>query len=119
MVLFASAIFLAACSSPSAGHARAAAPATGSGSSTSGSAAVVIIKNFAFDPATLRVAPGVTVTVHNEDGVTHTLSSVSGAFNSGDIGPGATAHFTAPTKAGRYPYRCDIHQFMTGALVVT
>lgn len=81
--------------------------------------AVVIIKSFAFSPATLRVRPGATVTVMNSDGVTHTLTSTTGAFDTGDISGGSSAHFTAPMSTGSYPYRCGIHQFMTGMLVVS
>jgi len=78
----------------------------------------VTIKDFAFQPSTLRVRPGATVTVVNEDGVTHTLTSTTGAFTTGDIPAGRTVHFGAPATSGSYPYRCDIHQYMTGTLVV-
>lgn len=80
--------------------------------------ATISIENFAYHPDTLRVKPGATVTVVNRDGVTHTLTSLTGAFNTGDISAGQTVHFTAPTKAGSYPYRCNIHEFMTGNLIV-
>jgi plastocyanin len=110
-------VALAACSSPSA---KAGAPDASRGSSSpQAGTAVITIANFAFNPDTLRVAPGAVVTVHNEDGVTHTVTSLSGAFNTGDIPAGTTVHFSAPTTPGNYPYRCNIHQFMTGTLVVT
>jgi plastocyanin len=112
LALLASAIALAACSSSPATHATSESTGTGA-------PAVVTIENFAFDPGTLRVSPGETVTVVNKDGVTHTLTSLSGAFNTGDIAAGTTSHFVAPAKAGSYPYRCNIHQFMTGTLIVT
>lgn len=96
---------------------RTAGPAGGSASP----AATIVIKNFAFHPASLTVSPGVTVTVHNEDPTTHTVTAIAPhdmAFNTGDIGANATATFTAPTRAGSYPYICLIHQFMHGTLVV-
>lgn len=107
-------------------------PATGSGgtgSATSGGGnpppsgaqertATITIHNFAFQPAHDTVAAGEKVTVVNKDSVTHTLTSTTGAFNTGDIGPGASKTFTAPSKAGTYDYRCNIHQFMTGTLIV-
>lgn len=78
----------------------------------------VLIKNFAFDPAHLTVSPGVTITVTNDDPVTHTFTADGGAFNTGNIAPGQTKTVGAPKKAGNYPFRCQIHQFMTGTLTV-
>jgi plastocyanin len=105
------ALTLAACSSatPAASPAKAPAPTGDS----------ITIKNFSFSPSVLTVSPGATVTVTNKDSVTHTLTSETGAFNSGDVSPGATEHFTAPTKAGTYLYRCTIHQYMTATLHVS
>lgn len=76
------------------------------------------INNFMFQPMVLKVKPGATITVTNEDSVTHTLSAVDGKFNTGDIKPGATKTFKAPKKPGKYHYICMIHQFMKGTIVV-
>jgi plastocyanin len=57
--------------------------------------------------------------VTNKDQVAHTVTSSSGGFNTGDIDPGASKTFEAPTKPGRYAYLCSIHQFMMGTLVVS
>jgi plastocyanin len=92
----------------------------GSGGAANGT--TITIKNFAFSPSTLTVSPGAKVTVHNDDSATHTVTAVSphsGAFNTGDIAPGETATFTAPSAPGTYAYICIIHQFMHGTLVVT
>ena len=80
----------------------------------------IVIKSFMFHPASLIVAPGATVTVHNEDSVTHTLTDKASPklFSTGDVAPGQVKTFKAPGKAGSYPYICTIHQFMTGTLVV-
>lgn len=92
-----------------------------SGSSNQASGAnTIVIKNFAFVPSTLTVAPGATVTVRNQDSAVHTVTS-SGSqkrFDTGDIAAGATATFTAPSTPGSYSYICQIHQFMHGTLVV-
>jgi plastocyanin len=109
----AAAATLAACSS------SAGSKATKTPTATSTRADAITIRNFAFSPTVLTVGPGVTVTVTNKDSVTHTLTSDSGTFNSGDIPAGSTARFTAPTKPGNYPYRCNIHQFMTAVLHVS
>jgi len=76
------------------------------------------ISNFMFSPMRATVAPGSTVKVTNKDSVTHTLTAAGGQFNTGDIGPGQTKTFTAPMNAGTYNYICNIHQYMTGAIVV-
>lgn len=93
--------------------------ATTSGTDGRSSGTTIVIHNFAFNPSSLTVAPGTRITVENRDGVTHTLTSDTGAFNTGDVAAGATVHFEAPAKPGTYPYRCNIHQFMTGTLTVS
>ncbi len=101
------------------------APAGAAGRSASGSnhakssAPTIVIKTFSFSPATLKVKPGATVKVLNKTPVTHTVTSLQNKFNTGDVAGHASATFKAPTKAGRYPYQCKIHPYMTGVLVVT
>jgi len=113
-VLVLASLMLAACSSATSG---ASHPTASGGSTVTGS--TIVIKNFSFSPDSISVKPGAAVTVENEDGVAHTLTSDSGAFDTGSLNGGSTTHFTAPTKPGSYPYRCSIHQFMTGTVVVT
>ena len=112
--LAASALLLAGCSS-------SAKTTTSTGTTSAAAADTIIIKNFAFSPATLTVAPGAKVTVTNEDSVTHTLTSTASphAFDTGDIAAGATMTFTAPSKAGSYSYICTIHTYMHGTLTVS
>ncbi len=116
LVTVAAAVTLAACSSSGS---------TSSPSNSSGHAATaqktdtITISNFAFSPNSIAVAPGAHVTVTNKDQVAHTVTSSKGGFNTGDILPGASATFTAPSTPGRYPYICSIHQFMTGTLTVS
>ena len=91
-----------------------ASPATGAVSPDT-----IVIKNFGFQPGTLTVAPGATVTVHNEDSAAHTVTATGAkAFDTGDIAGNATTTFTAPTKTGTYPYICSIHNYMQGTLIV-
>ncbi len=96
---------------------KAASAAAASARPTS--ASTIVIHNFAFSPGSIKVRPGQKVRVVNRDSVAHTVTSTTGKFNTGDVGPGQTVTFTAPAKAGRYPYRCNIHQYMTGMLVVS
>ena len=117
---------LAGCSSSSSTK-TAVVPSTskaGSTASASGGAAAgaaeIVIQNFAFSPASLTVTPGEKVTVMNKDSTTHTVTATGAkAFDTGDVASGATTTFTAPTKAGSYPYICQIHQFMHGTLTVS
>lgn len=79
----------------------------------------VTIKDFTFEPASLTVSPGAKVTVVNKDSTTHTLTaSKGGSFDTGDIAPGKSATFTAPSTAVDFPYACTIHPFMKGTLTV-
>src|ERR1700690_1027899 len=107
---------LAACgSSP-----HASAPAqTGTGRGST--ADTIVIKNFMFSPASLTVSPGTVITIRNEDSVTHTLTDKANPklFGTGDIGPGQMKKIKAPGSAGRYAYICQIHQYMSGTLVVS
>ncbi len=81
------------------------------------SANAVVMKNFAFSPATITVNTGTTVTWTNDDGATHTVVSDSGAFASEPLGPGSSFRFTFNT-AGTYTYHCSIHTSMKGTVVV-
>lgn len=98
------------------------APAA-TGSSTTAPAApvganAVNIKDFKFDPATLTVPVGATVTWTNQDEEPHTIAAKDGSFH----GPGMDTHGTYSftfTKPGTYDYICSIHPFMTGTVVVT
>jgi len=77
----------------------------------------VRISNFAFDPPSLTVPKGATVTWVNQDDEPHTVTSQTGAFTSQalDTDESFSFHFTAP---GTYVYRCAIHPHMTGTIVV-
>jgi plastocyanin len=111
--VIAGALLLSACSGGSTPSSTGSTQPQRSGGSS------VTIANFAFSPATITVAPGATVSVTNKDTVVHTLTSLTSVFNTGNIQPNQTLTFTAPTKPGRYPYDCNIHQFMKGVLVVS
>lgn len=79
----------------------------------------ITIRNFSFSPGAVKVHPGQRVKVTNGDTVAHTVTSLTGKFDTGDVSPGRTVTLVAPRKPGRYPYRCTIHQYMTGMLVVS
>jgi plastocyanin len=116
VLVLGAALLLSACSSGGGSGAPASGASSGSGATTSTES--ISISNFMFSPMHASVAPGSTVSVTNKDSVTHTLTATGGRFNTGDIGPGQTKTFTAPSKAGTYDYICNIHQYMMGTIVV-
>jgi plastocyanin len=113
----AASLVLAACGGSGSGHGSASGPAVSPGSDATQSDSITIT-NFMYSPMAVSVAPGATVHVTNRDSVTHTLTATGGQFDSGDVGPGQTKTFTAPTKPGTYGYICNIHQYMKGTVVV-
>jgi plastocyanin len=81
-------------------------------------AATVSIKNMAFNPGSLSVTAGATVTWTNSDTTIHTVTADDGSFNSGNIAIGAT-YSRAFSSAGTFSYHCTVHPEMTGKVVVT
>jgi plastocyanin len=108
----------AATTTTAAGTTTTTAAGTTTTAGASGGTKIKIF-NFAFIPVTLTVKPGAKVTVTNSDTVTHTLTADAGAFDTGDIAPGSSATFTAPSKPGTYTYHCSIHLFMKATLIVS
>jgi len=96
------------------GESDSSGGATGEG----GAAQTVVIKNFKFEPANLKVAPGAKITVKNEDGAAHTVTASDGSFDTGNIEAKAQKEITV-SKSGQVSYRCDIHQYMTGVIQVS
>jgi plastocyanin len=79
----------------------------------------VAIKSSTFTPDIVEISKGTTVVWTNDDGVRHTVTSVSGAFDSGNIDPGKTYSYTF-NQAGPFEYRCSIHPSMPhGKIIVT
>lgn len=112
-----SALVLAACGG------GGSKPANGSGgvaASPAKSRVTVNIASFSFNPAAVRVKKGGTITFVNRDRAPHTAqtdSGAKGAFDSGrlDLGERKTIRYAT---AGRYPYYCIYHRFMTGTVEV-
>jgi plastocyanin len=71
----------------------------------------------AYSPNPLSIARGTTVTWVNNDTSTHDNIADGGAFNTGDIVPGAQASFTFQ-NAGAFPYHCGRHPGMIATINV-
>jgi len=86
----------------------------------------VICRNSRFQPNTLTVKVGTTVTWINQDNFIHTVTSgtspseKSGLFDSGDLSGGETFSFTFD-QPGTYDYFCVPHYSMgmIGKIIVT
>jgi amicyanin len=77
----------------------------------------VEITDFAFQPGTITITVGDTVTWTNRDPVVHTATSTAGAFDSGELGTGESYRVTF-TEPGTFDYLCTPHPSMTGRIVV-
>lgn len=77
---------------------------------------VVKIRNFSFNPQTVRVAAGAKIRWENEDNVIHTVTA-AGKFDSAGITSGGQFEL-ALTAKGAYDYNCTPHPFMTGKIIV-
>src|SRR5690349_18138327 len=71
----------------------------------------VSIKGMKFNPATLDVAVGDTITFTNEDGAPHTATANDGAFDTGRLSKGQSATVTV-SAAGAHAYKCLVHPMM-------
>lgn len=73
----------------------------------------VTITNFKFEPKTLTVNEGDTITWDNKEGL-HTVKSDTDAFVSKNLKAGESFSYQF-TKAGKYPYHCAFHGSKGGA----
>jgi plastocyanin len=116
ILLFAILMFSDSCSKSSAYNTPTGS--TGGTGATGGPGTnEVFIQGMAFNPGTITVTAGTTVTWTNKDAVTHTVTSTTNLFDSGSLGTNGTFSHTFAT-AGTFPYICKIHPYMTGSVTV-
>jgi plastocyanin len=77
----------------------------------------IVVKDFMFQPASLQVKLGSTVTWLNKDEEPHTVTSDTGLFHSGAIDTNESFSFRFD-EAGTYHFTCSIHPRMVGTIVV-
>ena len=74
---------------------------------------------YSFDPATLTVPKGTTVTWTNKSDAPHTVTSDTSAFTaSNNLSESQTFQMVFAT-AGTYTYHCSIHSYMKATITVT
>jgi plastocyanin len=72
-----------------------------------------------FTPDPIRITAGDSVTWTNNTSITHTATSDSGAWNTGNISAGSTSGAILFSTPGTFPYHCTIHPSMTGSVIVS
>jgi plastocyanin len=75
------------------------------------------IKDFMFEPRSLTITAGSTVTWANLDEEPHTVVSDTALFRSGALDTAGTFSFRFD-KPGTYHFACSIHPQMVGTIVV-
>jgi plastocyanin len=105
-ILILASIFLVAC-----GSSATPKPAV------SGNGVGINISEFKFDPATITVPIGTSVTWTNQDSADHTVVADDGSWKSESLAKGATFSYTF-TNAGTFTYICSIHPTMKGTIIV-
>jgi plastocyanin len=100
------------------GGTAAAPPANANATSVT-----VVMQNIAFNPKSIQVKAGTTITFVNRDAAKHTVTSDTGKFKSGDITTGQSYSLKLD-EPGTYPYFCEFHGDkggvdMAGTIVVT
>ncbi|MGH2531401.1 MAG: cupredoxin domain-containing protein [Thermomicrobiales bacterium] len=98
--------------------AAASVLASAAGDARAQETAAVSIVDFAFEPGTITIEAGTTVTWTNTGAAPHTVTADDGSFDSGTIDSGGTYSQTFDTP-GTYSYFCAIHPSMTATITVT
>jgi plastocyanin len=125
--IFALSLVFAACGDDSGGNDPAGGASSG-GDDTAGQYgapadsggpcdADVCMREISYQPDSMTVSAGDTVTWSNVDGTDHTVTADDGSFDSGTLSDGDTFEFTFD-EAGEFTYHCEIHSDMTGTVTV-
>ena len=92
-------------------------PTTPGGSQNPGPTRITI-QGSAFNPSTVQVTPGATVSFTNNDGFDHNVTFTSAAITSVPNFSSGSKSVVMPAAAGSYPFHCTIHPNMTGTVTV-
>ena len=75
------------------------------------------IENFTFNPASITIKPGTTVTWVNGDDIPHSVVENNKVFRSPPLDTGQKFSMVL-TTAGEVDYFCGFHNHMTGKIIV-
>jgi plastocyanin len=96
------------------------APGSSAGTSPVATTEVRLPPSYTFEPASIAVTTGATVTWTNDDHFTHSVQFTDGGLPTDPLmmEPGASTTFTFPS-AGTFHYQCSLHpQNMRGTVTV-
>jgi len=96
---------------------NASPTSAGSLPSTQSGEVKVTIANFSFDPASLTITTGTTVTWTNNDTAPHNIAGDDGTLGSNSLAKGEAFSF-AFTKPGTFSYHCGVHPSMKASITV-
>jgi plastocyanin len=71
-------------------------------------AASVSMVDFDFNPKSISIDPGDSITFTNDGNVAHTATADNGSFDTGSVGAGESKTITIKAP-GTYPYYCKFH----------
>ena len=117
ILLFAVLLISNSCNKSTAYNTPSIGGTGGTGGTGGPGANEVFIQGMAFNPATISVAAGTTITWTNKDAIAHTVTSSTNLFNSGSLSTGKTFTFTF-ASAGTFSYYCSIHPSMVASVTV-
>ena len=78
----------------------------------------VTISDFKYEPESITVSVGTTVTWTNDGPTAHTATADDGTFDTGNLVKGASQSYKFD-KAGTFKYHCTPHPFMKATVTVT
>lgn len=78
----------------------------------------VTISDFKYNPESITVSVGTTVTWTNDGPTAHTATADDGTFDTGNLVKGASRSYKF-TKAGTFKYHCTPHPFMKATVTVS
>jgi amicyanin len=111
-------LFFAGCTNNQTTEITSTTAAQGVTTTTQISGNQVIIKNFAFGPAEMKIKAGDTVVWVNQDAAPHKLESDSGSEINSETLSNAQAYSHTFQTAGTYDYHCSIHPSMKAKIIV-
>ncbi len=78
---------------------------------------IVEIRDNSYQPSSITIPAGTTVTWINKDSVEHTVTATDVSFDSGNIARDGRFNLTF-SRPGKYQYQCLIHASMVGEVIV-
>ncbi|HEX9085772.1 MAG TPA: plastocyanin/azurin family copper-binding protein [Gemmatimonadaceae bacterium] len=78
----------------------------------------VALRNIAFSPSAIQVAPGATVQFTNNDGIAHNVTFSDGSITGATDFSTGSRSVVLPVAPGTYAFHCTIHPGMTGSVLV-